>query len=57
MIELFEQDQPVYYTQVNGGGYEEGKELARTWADYITLQHGAQPFNMDNLRAFHAGAR
>ena len=24
-IELLEHDQPIYYTQVNGGGYDEGK--------------------------------
>ena len=35
-IELLEHDQPIYYTQVNGGGYDEGKRLAETWADYIT---------------------
>jgi len=29
-IELLAQDQPIYYTQVNGGGYEEGKALAQT---------------------------
>ena len=27
-IELLERDQPIYYTQVNGGGYEAGKALA-----------------------------
>ncbi len=55
VIELFEQDQPVYYTQVNGGGYEEGKALAQTWADYITYNMEHSPFNMDNLRAFMQG--
>ena len=55
VIELFEQDQPAYYTQVNGGGYEEGKELARTWADYITYNMEHSPFNMDDLRAFMQG--
>ena len=46
-IELFEQDQPTYYTQVNGGGYDEGKQLAETWADYITYNYGAQPVQHD----------
>ena len=55
VIELLEQDQPVYYTQVSGGGYEEGKELAQTWADYITYNMEHSPFNMDNLRAFMQG--
>ena len=35
-VELLAQDQPIYYTQVNGGGYDEGRRLAQTWADYIT---------------------
>ena len=55
VIELLEQDQPVYYTQVNDGGYEEGKGLAQTWADYITYNMEHSPFNMDNLRAFMQG--
>ena len=55
VIELLEQDQPVYYTQVNAGGYEEGKDLAQTWADYITYNMEHSPFNMDNLRAFMQG--
>lgn len=55
VIELLEQDQPVYYTQVNAGGYEEGKDLAQTWADYITYNMEHSPFNMDNLRAFMEG--
>ena len=55
VIELFEQDQPVYYTQVNGGGYEEGVRLAQTWADYITYNMEHSPFNMDALRGFMQG--
>jgi len=53
-IELLEQGQPVYYT-TSRGGYEEGQELARTWADYINyeLEHGA--FDMTRLREFMRG--
>lgn len=53
-IELLEQGQPVYYTTAHGG-YEEGKKLAQTWADYINyeLEHGA--FDMTQLRAFMKG--
>ena len=54
-IELLERDQPIYYTQVNGGGYDEGKELAHTWADYITYNMEHSPFNMTDLRAFMQG--
>ena len=54
-IELFEKGQPAYYTQVNDGGYEEGKQLAQTWADYITYNMEHSPFNMDALRGFMQG--
>jgi 4-hydroxy-2-oxoheptanedioate aldolase len=54
-IELLEQGQPIYYTQVNGGGYEEGKRLAQTWADYITYNLEHSPFDMAALRAFMQG--
>ena len=54
-VELLEQDQPIYYTQVNGGGYEEGMRLAQTWADYITYNMEHSPFNVTDLRAFMQG--
>jgi len=54
-VELLEQDQPIYYTQVNGGGYDEGKRLAQTWADYITYNMEHSQFNMADLRAFMQG--
>jgi len=54
-IELLQQGQPVYYTTTSGGGYEEGKKLAKTWADYINyeMEHGA--FDISALRAFMKG--
>lgn len=55
VIELFAEDQPVYYTQVEGGGYEEGRQMAQTWADYITYNLEQNPFDMDDLRAFMQG--
>ena len=54
-VELLAQGQPIYYTQVNGGGYEEGKQLAQTWADYITYNLEHSPFNMTDLRGFMQG--
>ena len=53
-IELLAQGQPVYYT-TSRGGYEEGKALAQTWADYINyeLEHGA--FDVTKLREFMQG--
>jgi 4-hydroxy-2-oxoheptanedioate aldolase len=45
-VELLEQRQPVYFEFVDGesaGGYEGGRALAQTWADYITydVEHSA----------------
>jgi 4-hydroxy-2-oxoheptanedioate aldolase len=54
-IELLEQGQPVYYTQIDGGGYEEGKALAQTWADYITYEMEHGPFSPARLREFMQG--
>ena len=53
-IELLEQGQPIY-TQVDSGGYDEGRHMAQTWADYITynLEHNA--FNVAELREFIRG--
>ena len=53
-IELLEQGQPIYYTG-GGGGYEEGKKLAGTWADYINyeMEHGSLDFTA--LRRFMQG--
>lgn len=53
-IDLLEQGQPIYYTG-SVGGYEEGKKLAQTPADYIDygLEHGA--FDMTRLRDFMRG--
>ncbi|MCS7023991.1 MAG: aldolase/citrate lyase family protein [Bryobacteraceae bacterium] len=55
-IELLEQGQPVYYVTVAGGaGYQEGKKMAQTWADYITyeMEHGSLDFTA--LREFMRG--
>ena len=54
-IELLDRDQPVYYTEVSGGGYDEGQQLGQTWADYITYNMEHSPFNMTDLRAFMQG--
>jgi 4-hydroxy-2-oxoheptanedioate aldolase len=53
-IELLEAGQPIYYTGGHGG-YEEGKKMAATKADYINyeMEHGA--FDMKELRDFMRG--
>ncbi|MFN7921809.1 MAG: hypothetical protein U0Q16_17040 [Bryobacteraceae bacterium] len=53
-IELLESGQPIYYT-VGRGGYEEGKKMAATKADYINyeMEHGL--FDLKELRDFMRG--
>jgi 4-hydroxy-2-oxoheptanedioate aldolase len=50
-IELFEQGQPVYYKGAYGG-YEEGKNLAKTWADYIVYNMEHKPLDFTKLHDF-----
>ena len=56
-IELLEQGQMIYYTQISATeiSYEKGKEMVNTWADYISveMEHGA--YNIPGLRAFMQG--
>lgn len=54
-VELLQQGQPVYYATTSGGGYEDGRKMAKTWADYINyeMEHGA--FDIGALRAFMKG--
>lgn len=54
MIELLQAGQPVYYAS-GGGGYEEGKALAQTWADYILYDMEHHPFDTARLREFMRG--
>jgi 4-hydroxy-2-oxoheptanedioate aldolase len=53
-IELLEQGQPIYYID-GAGGYEEGKALARTWADYVSYDMEHAPLDMTRLREFMQG--
>jgi 4-hydroxy-2-oxoheptanedioate aldolase len=54
-IELLEAGQPVYYFQFPGGGYEEGKRLAQTWADAIGYNVEQAPFSALQFKAFMQG--
>jgi 4-hydroxy-2-oxoheptanedioate aldolase len=54
-IELFEQNQPVYYIAPDDRSYEGGQQMAHTWADYIVYDIEHHPFDMTQLRAFMAG--
>jgi 4-hydroxy-2-oxoheptanedioate aldolase len=54
VIELWEAGQPVYYAS-GGGGYEEGKALAQTWADFILYDMEHHPLDITQLREFMRG--
>lgn len=55
IIDMWMKNQPVYYAQTSGGGYEEGKKMSSTQADYITydMEHGT--FDLHELRQFMKG--
>jgi len=54
-IELLEQGQPVYCDVVTELSHASGVRLARTWADYLTVDLEHQPFDMPGLHAFMRG--
>src|ERR1700754_35801 len=55
IIDMWLKGQPVYYAQIEAAGYEKGKEMAATKADYINyeMEHGALDFH--ELREFMRG--
>lgn len=53
-IELLEMGQPIYYTNAYGG-YEDGKKLGKTWADYITFDMESNPLDFRLLHDFMRG--
>ena len=57
VIDMWLKGQPVYYAQLEAGGYEDGKRMANTKADYITyeMEHGALDFH--ELREFMRGLK
>ena len=55
IIDMWLKGQPVYYTQTSGGGYEQGKALAATKADYITYEMEHGPLDFKELREFMRG--
>ncbi len=55
-VELLAQGQPIYYETVGGGvGYDAGRMLAQTWADYIAYEMEHHPFDVTQLSAFMRG--
>jgi 4-hydroxy-2-oxoheptanedioate aldolase len=55
VIDMWLKNQPVYYSQISGGGYEQGRELAATKADYITYEMEHGPLDFRELREFMRG--
>ena len=55
IIDMWLKNQPVYYTQISGGGYEQGKQLSATKADYITYEMEHGPLDFKELREFMRG--
>ena len=55
LIELLESGQPIYHTVARELSYQNGKAMAKTWADYITIdmEHGA--FDPRGLGEFMQG--
>ena len=54
-IELLEAGEPVYYFQFRGGGYEDGRRFAQTWADAIGYNVEQAPFSTVEFKAFMQG--
>jgi len=55
VIDMWLKNQPVYYAQTSGGGYEQGKQMAATKADYITYEMEHGPLDFKELREFMRG--
>jgi 4-hydroxy-2-oxoheptanedioate aldolase len=52
---MWRKGQPVYYAQISGGGYDKGREMAATKADYITYEMEHSPLDFKELREFMRG--
>ncbi|WP_448664185.1 hypothetical protein ACG3SL_05780 [Sphingomonas sp. CJ20] len=58
VIELFEDDQPIYYVSyapATGDGYQAGRLMAKTWADCICIEIEQGAADFSNLRDFMRG--
>jgi 4-hydroxy-2-oxoheptanedioate aldolase len=58
VIELFEDDQPIYYVSYSpatGDGYQAGRLMAKTWADCICIEIEQGAADFTNLRDFMRG--
>ena len=55
IIDMWLKGQPVYYAQISGAGYEQGKLMSATKADYITYEMEHGPLDFKELREFMRG--
>ena len=60
-IELWEDGQPIYYTGWGVGPgvdpYQQGKKMAKTWADAISIEMEHGLFDLKDLREFMRGLK
>src|SRR5438552_10171505 len=57
-IELLAQGQPIYYTGSHAGtagSFEQGKQDAQTWADYISYDMEHAPYDIKGLAEYMQG--
>ncbi len=54
-IELLEQGEYLYYAGAGELSYENGKQQAKTWADFLLTDFEHNPFDIAGLRAFMQG--
>lgn len=57
-IELLEQGQPIYYTGSHSGtegSFEQGKNDAQTWADYISYDMEHAPYDVKGPAEYMRG--
>jgi 4-hydroxy-2-oxoheptanedioate aldolase len=57
-VELLDQRQPIYFEFVEGAeakGYDGGRAMAQTWADYIGYDIEHSPLDIPGLMAFMLG--
>ncbi len=54
-IELLQEGQPIYYTEVHesaGENFDRGKDDAQTYADYISYDMEHAPFDVKGLTEY-----
>ncbi|MAV34577.1 MAG: hypothetical protein CMJ59_03880 [Planctomycetaceae bacterium] len=54
-IELLQAGHPIYYTHADALSYENGRQQAQTWADFLIVDFEHAPFDVVGLLAFMTG--